>query len=57
VTVWLSVAEAARRLGLTPRQVHGRIATGTIPAVRAGTRRGVYRITEQAVTTYARQHP
>jgi excisionase family DNA binding protein len=56
MTRWLSVAETARRLGRNPQHVHRLIKAGTIPAVRTGTGRGVYRITEQAVTTYTRQH-
>jgi excisionase family DNA binding protein len=51
MTTWLSVAQAAR-LGRSTTHVHRLIADGTLPAVRAGTGRGVYRITVQAVDDY-----
>ena len=53
MTRWLPVAEVARRLGLSTTTVHRLIDAGTIPAVRAGTGRGIYRITEAAVDAYA----
>ncbi len=59
MTRWLSVAEAARRLGLDRKHVQRLIYSGHLPAVRAGAGRGIYRITEADVAAYkqARRTP
>ena len=53
VTVWLSAAQAGRRLGLRPKQVRRLLAAGVIPGVKAGpARNSPWRVTEQAVAGY-----
>lgn len=52
-TVWLSVREAARRIGIHPNRLRELIHSGAIPAIRAGTgRTSGFRITEQAADDY-----
>ena len=51
VIVWLSAAQAARRLGLRSKQV--RRPAGVIPGVKAGAaRNSPWRVTKQAVAGY-----
>ena len=51
---WLSTKQAAKRIGLSPSRTRALAASGILPAVKAGTGRGVYRITEQAAEEYRR---
>lgn len=46
---WLSTAEAARRLGITPRTLYRFIDEGQLPAYRFGR---VIRLKEQEVDAY-----
>ncbi len=46
---WLSTAEAARRLGITPRTLYRLIDEGQLPAYRFGR---VIRLKEQEVDTF-----
>jgi excisionase family DNA binding protein len=53
---WLSVPQAAARLGLNPRRVRRLIETGELPAVKAGAARNSrWRIAEHFVNAYARR--
>jgi excisionase family DNA binding protein len=52
-TVWLRVAEAARRLRLPRKQVRTLVASGVIPGVKCGpARNSPWRVTERAVDDY-----
>lgn len=44
---WLTVAAAARRLGISPRAVRGRIARGTMPWRAAGNTGKMVRVREE----------
>jgi hypothetical protein len=51
---WLTVAAAARRLGISPRAVRGRIARGTMPWRAAGNTGKMVRVREEDASRDAR---
>jgi excisionase family DNA binding protein len=52
---WLSVTQAAPRLGVPPRVVRELIRAGVLPAVKCGpARNSPWRVTEDAVAAYRR---
>lgn len=53
---WISTAEAARRLGMSPGFVRARITDGSLPATAIEAGRLIYRIREADFLAWRRAH-